>query len=227
MSPQMLRRGAKQRVCCHQIFSASRRNIFCRIEFEGFFILKKSAHFGNLWGLMTLSAKSSENYFLIGPKSWQRVQASHSSIPHWVVIRWTQGDRDREESKKVTTVFYYIPRKQIKPILKTQLCHCYNPEVKAFRSGLFQHNLLIHSNPLLQDVPSTFLHTLPILDYDQIVKKLRTGLIQWTDKAILFLVLIFINLLKLGSLAHGLCHANGGQQPVCVFMYSFIIWELF
>ena len=33
-----------------------------RIKFH-----KKKARFGNLWGLMTLSAKTSENYFLIGP----------------------------------------------------------------------------------------------------------------------------------------------------------------
>ena len=34
---------------------------------EGLSFIKKMARFGNLWGLMTLSAKTSENYFLIGP----------------------------------------------------------------------------------------------------------------------------------------------------------------
>ena len=39
--------------------------VFCSME--GLSFIKKMARFGNLWGLMTLSAKTSENYFLIGP----------------------------------------------------------------------------------------------------------------------------------------------------------------
>ena len=66
MSPWILQLGIKFNI--KQRISKNFLNIFCFYPIEGLSFIKMT-FLGNLCGPLTLSAKTSENYFLIGPSA--------------------------------------------------------------------------------------------------------------------------------------------------------------